>query len=394
MKTSFLLGTCFVVCTALSLLVGFVLNSDDSAKLPMPLMLTTWSIAQWAPSSLRQRLLSPSWYAFERNSDLEIQTPISDIPTIDMTGQSNPLEYLEKTFGKDWKERPLLLRRLWSDSELQNPNRRLSLEGLLSEELEVPFFQDSRVYGALTPDNEAPLKDIVSGIQSGLPYKVGTQKLIQTYPDLLREVAPLDTVTKMFGDSFSVDRLLGHTNLMGMIKGPLTVPVFVAYSGSPASQELGMVKNGNETVRETNEESAEEPMKSSNPVTGLHCEPIANVAVQVYGSRRWTLVDPKYSSLLRPMSSPDGRGFFASAAESFAHVPRYEFQTLPGDAVWVPTWTWHRIDYVSDPRCDSPVSIGASLFHFRPMDFFRRNPLYAVLLLPSLVGEMLGTRTQ
>ena len=34
--------------------------------------------------------------------------------------------------------------------------------------------------------------------------------------------------------------------------------------------------------------------------------------------------------------------------------------TPPGDAVWVPTWTWHRVDYI-----DGVTALSASLFHPR-----------------------------
>jgi hypothetical protein len=34
---------------------------------------------------------------------------------------------------------------------------------------------------------------------------------------------------------------------------------------------------------------------TKRPFTGLHCEATANVAVQLWGSRTWTLVDTKHS---------------------------------------------------------------------------------------------------
>lgn len=153
--------------------------------------------------------------------------------------------------------------------------------------------------------------------------------------------------------------------------------------------------------------------------TALHCEPIGNVAVQLSGQKQWTLVRPEFSNRLRPSIAPDGRAFFASWLSSWPRstaspeegsiVPFYHAVTDAGDAIWVPTWTWHRVDYVSThaatssqdnatSNSDSPslqsIAIGASLFHFRPVDFLLNNPLYAVLILPAIVLELIGYKTQ
>jgi hypothetical protein len=168
---------------------------------------------------------------------------------------------------------------------------------------------------------------------------------------------------------------------------------------------------------------------SDHPVTGLHCEPIANIAVQLSGYRQWTLVDPKYSWMLRPSISADGRSFYPSwiSRDQLQNVPRFEVMTSPGDALFVPTWTWHRVDYTKattasnrtrsgsrieegrheeqlqqddtedasegDGESDN-VSIGASLFHFRIGDYVRRNPLFAILLVPAIIREAMGISTQ
>ena len=121
--------------------------------------------------------------------------------------------------------------------------------------------------------------------------------------------------------------------------------------------------------------------------TDLHCEPIGNVAVQLYGKKKWTLVDPSFSHLLRPTIAKDGRAYYFSSLDpkiSLDHIPKYEIITEAGDALWVPPWYWHRVDYI-----DNGVSFAASLFHFRPYDFFLNNPLYSILVTPNLVKELL-----
>jgi gentisate 1,2-dioxygenase len=75
---------------------------------------------------------------------------------------------------------------------------------------------------------------------------------------------------------------------------------------------------------------------------------------------------------------------------NFDHVPRYVHTVRKGDAIYVPTWTWHRVDYISSEE----VAISGSLFHFRPLDFFRLNPLHATMILPNLIMEMTGLKAQ
>lgn len=127
--------------------------------------------------------------------------------------------------------------------------------------------------------------------------------------------------------------------------------------------------------------------------TDLHCEPIGNVVVQLEGEKRWTLVSPEHSHLLRPTVAPDGRAYFFSMLDpvnpsSLMHVPRYEVTTRPGDVLWVPPWTWHRVEYL-----EGVTALTASLFHFRPGEFVRNNPTFAGLILPNLFKELLGVKT-
>ena len=61
-------------------------------------------------------------------------------------------------------------------------------------------------------------------------------------------------------------------------------------------------------------------------------------------------------------------------------IPHYEIKTNSGDGLWVPPWTWHRVDYIPET-----VSLAASLFHFRPWEFFTNNKLFALLIVPNLV---------
>ena len=104
-----------------------------------------------------------------------------------------------------------------------------------------------------------------------------------------------------------------------------------------------------------------------------------------------------------------------ACATTTAVIENRESNPSPGDALFVPTWTWHRVDYTtatyagetdddSSGRKKEPsnntnddgnnVSIGASLFHFRVGDYVRRNPLFALLLVPAIVKEAMGISSQ
>ena len=381
-------GQATMTCLAAIVAIGIV----GSAFIDTNRFFTTliWSTAQWMPLQSLANVLQQ--YAWEQFSSMEWSrngsaAPILEIQSVSVQDHKDDvLGYLESNYGKFWIDRPVLFRGLWDPNALMTSNRRLSLDGLLNQNLTIPYFSDARL-GDLTPDANAPVKDIVRNITMGYPHKFGTQLLVQSYPELIEEVAPGELVTKLFGNHFQPRHILGVGKTLGLFPGTTTVPVFVANLQS-YSQENATC-NSNVAEKDT---LNPEPSLSSH--TALHCEPIGNVAVQLSGSRQWLLIDPKHSSKLNPSLDPDGRGFFASWVQSFDHVPRYLVTTRAGDAVWVPTWTWHRVDYISSSGEDSSISIGASLFHFRPLEFGRRNPLYALLIMPALIRELLGISTQ
>jgi len=308
--------------------------------------------------------------------------------------------------------------------------------------LVIPYFSDATRVGALQPDAQASVQAIVSAmIAQGKPHKIGSQLLVQNDPSLMDEVAPLEFVHDLFGNHFSKNHLMGNPSRTGWrswFPGTTTVPVFIANTSpiamtkqTASDQEKGGAGDCSASDSSSQESSScpnpsiETPPANASttndendkPFTGLHCEPIANVAAQLWGSRTWTLVDPKHSWRIRPSISHDGRSFYPSSVSMQTlktQIPRYEVTTTPGDALWLPTWTYHKVDYVyhnndydgeneSTEDNDSSaakllhehkLSIGASLFHFRPMDFVRRNPLFALLMMPSMVRELAGIATQ
>jgi len=402
-----------IIVAALSTLMPILLLGQYPTS--TALYLVKFSVAQWTPYpflDLSYKWQKEAWVHFEDTYLPKLRTKILSnedsgavlkIPTVhvqDFSDPANLLQHVESTFGKDWRRKPLLLKGLWDLKELKNnKTRRLSQTGLLQEELAIPYFRDARLIGALSPNDVAPVKDIVTNItQQGAPHKIGTQFLIQSYPELIQEVAPAEIVKALFGDRFQPKHVVGAFGLP-FLPATTTVPLFVA-----GSTIIDDKQNFKQDDRNNRKESLDRPF------TALHCEPIGNVAVQLEGEKQWTLVSPEHSFMIRPSASPDGRAFFVSdltAEKDMETIPKFYATTGAGDAIWVPTWTWHRVDYRMSPPDDIDadanepleakkhhIAIGASLFHLRPMELLGNNPLFAVLVVPNLLKELFRFKTQ
>lgn len=400
---SLILALAVLLVALLSSFLSVLVSSSSSS----PWIVAKWAAVQWLPSflfpALTQQWQQEAWDHWEhvyipklQAIDLVGDNTILEIPTVNVQNfRDDPLallQHLEATHGKQWRSKPLLFQQLWSRHDLHMP-RRLSVAGLLQENLTIPYFLDARFYGALAPNDRAPVKDIVANItHKGMPHKIGTQFLVQTFPELIQEVAPTQIVTMLFGDRFQPHHVTSGAFGLPFLPPLTTVPVFVA-GAKPKSDAIH--KPNKEVVNNTMDDDAPQ----DQAFTGLHCEPIGNLAVQLEGEKQWTLVSPEYSFLLKPSVSPDGRSFFVSGHSTdaaLAHVPRYYVITQAGDAVWVPTWTWHRVDYTTTATTSrgDGVSVAGSLFHLRPKQMLTHNPLFAWLVVPSLIKEVIGINTQ
>jgi hypothetical protein len=339
-----------------------------------PLVALQWFVAQSIPwPYLSKSLQVNAWHRGNRN--VTDDGDILDCPVLDLSVDTGDIrEMAEAKYGKDWRDRPLLLKGLWSASDLVRKERRLSLSGLLQENLTIPYFVDASAPYALSPDSSAPTSEIIANMTKGHPHKIGTQWIVQTFPELIQEVAPTALVTPLFGNYFRPENVQG-SGPFRLFPALTTVPVFVARTGAT---------NKAECTTDLNCEPA-------HPRTDLHCEPIGNLAVQLQGEKKWSLVSPVHTFRLDPAVAPDGRAFFASFSSSIKHIPRYQVAQKAGDALWVPPWTWHRVDYVGDTH---EIAIGGSLFHFRLGDFLRNNPLFALLIIPNLIKEVIGGNSQ
>jgi len=298
-------------------------------------------------------------------------------------------------------QKPLLIPNIWTtnikvtgddddDDNNKNSNsinsfKPLTLKSLTQPpigDLMIQYYSDSTKAGAaaLKPDSIATLNEIVNNVTTykNSTIKIGTQIPILSYPNLIENIAPNHIVTHLFGDRFQPSDLQPFLNIFPPLT---TVPIFLA---------RGLNLNKTTPASENRASSDDSKEKQPNVRTDLHCEPIGNVAVQLEGSKKWTLIDSQYSSLLKPTVSKHGRAFFYSTLnpldpQVLDDIPHYEVITHPGDAIYIPPWTWHQVDYIPDE-----ISFAASLFHLRPLDLVRSNALYSMLILPNLIKEISG----
>jgi len=93
-----------------------------------------------------------------------------------------------------------------------------------------------------------------------------------------------------------------------------------------------------------------------NKLTGsnMHCAGSGNFFCMIKGTKRWTLIDPKYSCILKGRAASSG--IYAQTLfdmpdtdisiypEILEYLPRYDIVLEPGDILWNAPWWWHRIE--------------------------------------------------
>ena len=55
----------------------------------------------------------------------------------------------------------------------------------------------------------------------------------------------------------------------------------------------------------------------------------------------------------------------------------------------MPTWTWHRVDYLPNV-----TALSVSLFHVRAEQLAAAQPLLTAAMVPALLKELVGWKTQ
>ena len=290
-------------------------------------------------------------------------------------------------------QQPLLLQNIWHNNNTSSSYQNFSAQGLLSKHtnplsnISLTYFTDATKTGQVETDSISTIYDIVYNMTYyGSPHKIGSQKPIHTYPELIYQVLPKgntnNIISSIFGNRFEIKHL--KRIFFGLLPPLTTVPLFIARLNN-------------------NTNSASGSHLSSSSKTELHCEPIGNIAIQLHSHKHWILIPSKYFMLLRPTISKNGRAYFYSRQENINYildnVPHYKVTTKSGDGLYIPPWMWHRVDYYYTPDNDDDeefnlISIGASLFHFRFWDFIRNNYLFSMLVMPNLIKELFGNNLE
>eukprot|EP01084_Bolivina_argentea_P153335 267378_1 len=101
----------------------------------------------------------------------------------------------------------------------------------------------------------------------------------------------------------------------------------------------------------------------------FHTDPFVLVNVQLYGSKKWVFVEPKYLYQFRPsikhrfpfviLETPYG----VIKPANYDKIPRYECIMKAGDVLYFPPHYLHKVDYLYDPiDNDFSISLASAVF--------------------------------
>jgi hypothetical protein len=106
-----------------------------------------------------------------------------------------------------------------------------------------------------------------------------------------------------------------------------------------------------------------------NKITGsnMHCGGSGNFFCMIKGQKHWTLIDPKYSCLLKGRVAQSGihaqtlfdmpDNNLSTYPKILKHLPRYDITLEPGDILWNAPWWWHRIENVNEEGLNIGLAI-------------------------------------
>lgn len=115
--------------------------------------------------------------------------------------------------------------------------------------------------------------------------------------------------------------------------------------------------------------------------SSLHCAVGGNFFFNVYGKKKWVLINPKYTPFLK--STPAEHFGFVISGEDLENpssvrwnnlIPKYEVILNPGDVLYIPPWWWH---YVHN---ETNFTIGCAVRdHTVYYQSFINNPMFMLM---------------
>ena len=134
-------------------------------------------------------------------------------------------------------------------------------------------------------------------------------------------------------------------------------------------------------------------MGPENTGSSLHCAVGGNFFFNIYGHKRWLLIDPKYTPYLSSTPAHDFSFVISgedaeNPSELLQKIPRYEIVLEPGDVLFNPPWWWHAVhneDFtiacaVRDHTCYSQSWYNNSTFMMNSSYWWRLNPWFMSLI--------------
>lgn len=173
-------------------LVGLALTPTPAIK---------WSTVQllrsiWVgpcPGAFREVELQ-AWAAWEAQHGVVAVLPL-DVTAVD--------PHSKPTAASVDLSRPLIIPGALSPDDLaRHPLALAQLALPPLNTIPIDYFSDARKLNALVPDERGLLGDIVANITAGGPQKFGTQRIIESHPELLDLAVP-EVVNQIWGKRFS-----------------------------------------------------------------------------------------------------------------------------------------------------------------------------------------------
>ena len=349
-----------------------------------------------------------------------------------------PIQVPEVSAAAVWAdlERPFIVRGLLDGAAaLEN---RSWLRTPPVGELLVPYYSDASG-GALRPDAVGTVARVVAAIEAGGPQKLGTELVFRRHPELLTELGLTAPLARLWKE-FTAARHAPVPYLPPAACEDPCLSVHTHGSRRASSADRPSSRDGSArpsrcrsswararptarlTCAPTSTQSPSAGPSTRPPTTRRHprtynilvrpCVPCAplhplpsplprstgSATLQLGGRKKWTLIPGDQSYRLRPSLAPDGRAFFCTrrahgaagvATLASAGTTHYEVEQRPGDVLWVPTWTWHRVDYLPNV-----TALSVSLFHVRAEQLAAAQPLLTAAMVPALLKELVGWKTQ
>ena len=104
--------------------------------------------------------------------------------------------------------------------------------------------------------------------------------------------------------------------------------------------------------------------------TGIHNEMNSSINLQIKGSKKWILIDPKFSDFLIPISFGYPKlnqycsmNFGWDKLPNKIRIPHYEVTVEKGDLLFVPSWWWHHPSSITESEHISLRTVHSQTFH-------------------------------